>query len=183
MEASKQLGHPNDRVFFIFNAVLSAAAVAFIAYILLRDGRSGGFDLRFLPPVNAAFNALSALCLVCGYLSIRAKSMQVHRIFMVAAFVLSSLFLVGYLAYHFVHGDTKFMAQGAIRLVYFAILISHILLSLAIVPMALTAFYFAFTRSFKRHRRVSRVLLPIWLYVSVSGVVIFFMLKMGNAGS
>ena len=96
---------------------------------------------------------------------------------MVSAFASSSLFLVGYLGYHFVHGDTKFTGTGPIRAVYFTLLISHILLSLAVVPLCLTSFYFAFIRAFARHRRLNRVFLPIWLYVSVTGVITFFMLR------
>ncbi|MEO8903265.1 MAG: DUF420 domain-containing protein [Polyangiaceae bacterium] len=167
----------SDRIFFAFNAVLSTVAVAFIAFILLRGHSAGGPDLSFLPAVNACFNALSAVCLVAGYVAIRKRKIGVHRLLMVSAFACSSLFLVGYLSYHSVHGDTKFTGVGSIRLFYFALLVSHVLLSLSVVPLALTSFYFAFTRSFSRHRRLNRVFLPIWLYVSVTGVVIFFMLR------
>lgn len=167
----------SDRTFFTFNAVLSTASVAFIAFILLRGKSVGGPDLSFMPAINACFNALSASCLVAGYVAIRQKKIAVHRLLMVTAFACSALFLVGYLSYHFVHGDTKFRGVGSIRLVYFTLLISHILLSLSVVPLALTSFYFAFTRSFVRHRRLNRVFLPIWLYVSVTGVLIFFMLR------
>jgi len=167
----------SDRRFFAFNAGLSAAAVAFIAFILLREGSAGGPDLSFMPPLNATFNALSALCLVAGYVAIRQKKIALHRLLMVTAFACSTLFLIGYLSYHFVHGDTKFSGVGPIRLVYFTLLISHILLSISVVPLSLTSFYFAFTRSFVRHRRLNRVFLPIWLYVSVTGVLIFLMLR------
>jgi len=167
----------SDRTFYLFNAVLSSVAVLFIAFILLRDKGAGGSDLSFMPAINASFNALSASCLVAGYVAIRMKKIAVHRVLMVTAFACSSLFLVGYLSYHFVHGDTKFTGVGPIRIAYFALLISHILLSLSVVPLALTSFYFAFTRSFARHRRLNRVFLPIWLYVSVTGVLVFFMLR------
>jgi len=167
----------SDRAFYAFNAVLSSVAVAFIAFILLRGKGGGGPDLSFMPAINACFNGLSALCLLAGYVAIRQKKIAVHRLLMVSAFASSSLFLVGYLSYHFVHGDTKFTGVGPIRAVYFALLISHILLSLSVVPLALTSFYFAFKRSFSRHRRLNRVFLPIWLYVSVTGVLIFLMLR------
>lgn len=167
----------SDRTFFAFNAVLSSVAVLFIAFILLRGHSAGGPDLSFMPAVNATFNALSALCLVLGYVAIRRKKIAVHRLLMVTAFACSALFLVGYLSYHFVHGDTKFSGVGPIRVVYFLLLVSHILLSLSVVPLALTSFYFAFTRAFARHRRLNRVFLPIWLYVSLTGVLIFFMLR------
>jgi putative membrane protein len=87
------------------------------------------------------------------------------------------LFLVGYLAYHYVHGDTRFPGTGTWRGIYLAILASHVLLSMAVVPLVLTTFWFALRRSFARHRRLARVTLPIWLYVSVTGVVIFAMLR------
>lgn len=171
----------SDRRFFAFNALLSSAALAFIAFILLRGRSAGGPDLSFMPSVNAGFNALSALCLMVGWVAIRRGRVALHRALMTSAFASSALFLVGYLSYHFVHGDTKFTGVGPIRLVYFALLISHVLLSISVVPLALTSFYFAFTRSFTRHRKLNRVFLPIWLYVSLTGVAIFFMLR-GSAG-
>ena len=166
-----------SRAFFTFNALLSTSALAFIAFILMRGKSSGGPDLSFMPGINACFNALSASCLVAGYVAIRQKKILLHRSLMVTAFASSALFLVGYLSYHFVHGDTKFTGTGASRVVYFALLISHVLLSISVVPLALTSFYFAYARAFARHRRLNRVFLPIWLYVSVTGVVIFFMLR------
>jgi putative membrane protein len=167
----------SDRAFFTFNAIISSIAILFIAFILLRERSPAGPDLSFLPAVNACFNALSAACLVAGYVAIRKQKIALHRLLMVTAFASSAIFLVGYLSYHFVHGDTHFTGTGAVRAVYFALLISHISLSLSVVPLALTSFYFAFTRAFVRHRRLNRVFLPIWLYVSVTGVVIFFMLR------
>ena len=167
-----------DRQFFAWNAAVSTLAVAFIAYILRRDASPGGsVDLSFVPALNAVFNALSAACLVAGYVAIRRKAVQVHRFCMVTAFALSAVFLVGYLAYHYVHGDTRYAGTGAGRTVYLLVLASHVLLSITVVPGALTSFYFALTRRFDRHRRLNRVFLPIWLYVSVTGVAIYFLLR------
>ncbi|WP_050436347.1 DUF420 domain-containing protein [Chondromyces crocatus] len=171
------LARTSDRSFYVFNAILSTAALAFLAYILLVRRGGGGADLRFLPPINAMFNGLAAALLVAAWVAIKRRAVLVHKYLMVAAFAASSLFLVCYLAYHFVHGDTKFQGTGAIRGVYFFILITHIVLSMGIVPMALASFYFAFKASFEKHRRVAKILLPIWLYVSITGVVIFFMLR------
>jgi putative membrane protein len=134
-------------------------------------------DLRFMPLVNAAFNATAASLLVAGWVAIKRQRADLHRYFMVAAFAASALFLVGYLAYHAVHGDTKFGGEGAVKTVYLVLLASHVLLSMGIVPMALTAFYFAWRKDFTKHTRVTRVLHPIWLYVSVTGVVVFLMLR------
>lgn len=168
-----------DRSFFIFNAVVSVSALSFIAYILLvrAAGPAEGIDLRFLPAVNASLNGLSTLFLAAGWIAIRNKNIRMHRYLMVSAFAASALFLVCYLTYHYVHGDTKYQGEGAIRMVYFFILITHIVLSMFVVPAALSAFYFAWKREFDRHKRLTRIALPIWLYVSVTGVVIYFMLR------
>jgi putative membrane protein len=171
------LGRTSDRSFYLFNAVLSTVALAFLAYILLVRRGGGGADLRFLPPVNAALNGAAASFLVAGYVAIQRRAIRVHKYLMVSAFAASSLFLVCYLAYHFVHGDTKYQGTGAIRAVYFFVLISHIALSMSIVPMALTSFFFAFKSKFASHKKIAKVTLPIWLYVSVTGVLIFFMLR------
>jgi len=169
-----------DRRFFLFNAVVSVAALGLLAWLLLfRTVAPGaeGPNLRFLPALNAVFNGTAALLLVAGRVAIARKRPDVHRYFMVSAFAASALFLVGYLAYHAVHGDTKFGGAGAEKAVYLAVLASHVLLSLAVVPLALTAFYFAWKREFSRHAKVTRWLFPIWLYVSVTGVVVFVMLR------
>jgi len=169
-----------DRRFFAFNAVLSTAALLLLGWLLLvrrGAGASGAADLRFLPAVNASLNATAALLLFAGWVSIRRGSMRAHRVFMVGAFTASALFLVCYLAYHAVHGDTRYAGTGTIRTVYLAVLATHVLLSATVVPLALTAFWFALRREFRRHRRVTRVLWPIWMYVSVTGVAIFFMLR------
>lgn len=178
MDLSATFTPRSDRSFYGWNALVSCAAIAFIAFILLREGPGGsGLDLRFLPAVNAVFNGLAALSLTLGFVAIRRKAVHLHRLCMVSAFALSSLFLVGYLSYHFVHGDTTFSGRGPIRALYFFILITHIVLSITVVPLALTSFYLAFIRAFDRHRRLNRVFLPIWLYVSVTGVVIYFFLR------
>ncbi|MGO8969096.1 MAG: DUF420 domain-containing protein [Myxococcaceae bacterium] len=173
-----------DRRFFLFNAVVSAAALSLLAYLLvLRHGAvTTGTDVSFLPGVNASLNALAATLLVCGYVAIRRKNWRVHRFFMVAAFAASSLFLVSYLVYHAVHGDTRYAGTGPLRTVYLSVLASHVVLSATVVPLALTAFWFAYRRQFARHRRVTRVLWPIWLYVSLTGVAIYFLLRSSYGG-
>jgi putative membrane protein len=134
-------------------------------------------DLRHLPKVNASLNAVSAGLLVAGYVAIRKGARRLHQYLMVSAFATSALFLVCYVAYHYVHGDTRYAGTGALRAVYLAILASHILLSMAVLPMILTTFYFSFRQSFARHKKLARWTLPLWLYVSLTGVVIFFMLR------
>ncbi|HME92090.1 MAG TPA: DUF420 domain-containing protein, partial [Myxococcaceae bacterium] len=145
----------SDRRFYVFNGVISVAALSFLAYILLfhRGAPGAGMDLRFLPAVNASLNATAAMLLLAGWIAIRRGSMRVHRVLMVGAFAASSLFLISYLAYHAVHGDTRYAGTGAMRTVYLAVLATHVLLSMTVVPLALTAFWFALRREFRRHRR------------------------------
>jgi putative membrane protein len=167
-----------DRGFAVFVAVVSVVALSFLFWLLvLRTATPGGKDLTFMPALNATLNATSAVLLATGYYFVRQKQIKLHQYCMVGAFASSAVFLVGYIIYHYSHGDTKFMGEGAIRGVYFFILISHIILSVPIVPGALFSFWFAGTKRFAPHRRLNRVLLPVWLYVSVTGVVIFFLLR------
>jgi uncharacterized membrane protein YozB (DUF420 family) len=129
-----------------------------------------------LPTVNAALNALSAVFLCAGYLWIRAGNRAAHRRCMLAAFGCSILFLICYLVYHFHVGSVGFKGQGWIRPVYFTILISHTILAAAVVPLALVTLVRALGENFAAHRRIARWTLPVWLYVSVTGVVIYLML-------
>lgn len=170
---------PSDRGFYVFNAIVSVAALSFLGWLLLvhRGSGSSEVNLRFLPAVNAGWNTLSAVLLVLGRVAIAKRRLELHRTLMVSAFASSTLFLVGYLAYHAVHGDTKFGGEGAVRVAYLVILASHVLLSTVIVPLALAAFYFAWKKRFTTHVKVTRVLHPIWLYVSVTGVVVYLMLR------
>ncbi|MDB4973157.1 MAG: hypothetical protein JWN48_1498 [Myxococcaceae bacterium] len=168
----------DDRNFMIANGVVSALALGLLAWILLLRHPTGGTaDLSFMPAVNAGFNALAAVLLLAGLRAIKRHDRQQHKRLMISAFCASSLFLVGYVVYHYVHGDTKYTGTGALRVAYFAVLISHILLSATVVPMALAAFYYAFRARFSTHKKITRFLYPVWLYVSITGVVIFFMLR------
>ena len=129
-----------------------------------------------LPTVNATLNSISALLLSIGYLCIRSRRPIAHRNCMVAAFVVSALFLTSYLTYHYHAGSTPFQGEGWMRGVYFAVLIPHIVLAALILPLALCTLYYAIRKRFNTHRRVARWTLPIWLYVSVTGVVVYWML-------
>ncbi|MEX0646671.1 MAG: DUF420 domain-containing protein [Balneolaceae bacterium] len=131
-----------------------------------------------LPALNAVLNSVSTVLIVSGYIAVRKRKFITHMKFMLTAFVTSSLFLVSYLLYHNFVGHTPFPGEGYIRPVYFFILITHIILSAFVVPLVLTSFYFAYSGKFSIHRKVSRWTLPVWLYVSVTGVVIFFILNM-----
>ncbi|MGB5704633.1 MAG: DUF420 domain-containing protein [Polyangiales bacterium] len=168
----------SDRSFWIFNAAVSTAAIIFLGWLLLiRKGGGVSADLSFMPGVNAALNASSATLLVLGLAAIRRGRRELHRRLMVSAFAASAVFLVGYVLYHYAHGDTQYQGEGAIRIVYFAVLITHVLLSIVMLPMILTTFYLAARERFATHKKLARWTLPIWLYVSVTGVVIYFMLR------
>jgi len=132
--------------------------------------------ISFLPAVNAALNATSALLLATGYLCIRRKKITAHKVCMLSAFGTSTLFLISYLTYHYHVGSIRFAGRGGIRMLYFAILTSHTILAAAIPPLALITVYRALRGRFDRHVRIARWTLPIWLYVSVTGVIVYFML-------
>jgi putative membrane protein len=128
------------------------------------------------PALNAALNGTAAVLLLSGYTFIRRRNVTAHRVCMVAAFLTSTAFLISYLIYHARVGSVPFHGQGWIRPVYFFILFTHIVLAAAIVPLALVTLSRALREQFDRHKRIARWTLPLWLYVSVTGVVIYFML-------
>ena len=131
-----------------------------------------------LPALNAILNSVSAILLITGYIFIRQKKINAHRASMISAFVTSTLFLTSYLIYHFSKelGPTKFQGEGIVRPVYYFILITHTILATAIVPMVLVTFSRALKKRFDPHRKIARWTLPIWLYVSVTGVIVYLML-------
>jgi putative membrane protein len=157
---------------------LSAAIAAFLIWLIYFKGRVAAPEwVAGLPAANAFFNSLSALCLIFGYLNIRRRNRVVHMRFMLSATVFSALFLVSYITYHYFHGDTKFPAHGFIRPVYFFILITHISLSMVALPLILGTLWWALRSEFRFHKKIARWTFPIWLYVSVTGVIVFFMLR------
>ena len=129
-----------------------------------------------LPALNAALNGLASIFLVTAYVHIRGGRRELHKRFMLAALVTSALFLASYVTYHYHAGSRPFPGQGAIRVVYFAILIPHVLLAATILPLALVTTARGLRSQFDRHVRIARWTLPLWLFVSVTGVVIYLML-------
>lgn len=158
---------------------VSIVALLFLIWLIyIKDPAPAEIPwVKNLSALNAAFNSLSTVFLVLGFREIKRRDFAKHMKFMISAFVTSSLFLVSYVIYHHFVGDTKFMGEGLIRPVYFFILITHIVLSAFVVPLVLSSFYFAFSGKFTTHRKVSRWTFPIWLYVSVTGVLVFVLLK------
>jgi putative membrane protein len=130
----------------------------------------------WLPELNASLNASSGVLLVAGYLFVRRGRIRAHHWCMVSAFVFSILFLVGYVWFHFHEGVIRYKGTGWLRVVYFSILIPHTILATAIVPLAIITLMHALRGRFDRHRRIARWTLPIWLFVSVTGVTVYFML-------
>jgi putative membrane protein len=157
---------------------VSAAASAFLGWLVYYHPPSDvtGTHLMFLPALNALLNGLCTVALLIGFSYIRSRRILAHRNSMFAAFLFSSVFLVTYIVNHAMHGDMLFLGQGTIRPVYFTLLISHILLSVVALPMILITFFLSLTGRFPAHRRLARFTFPVWLYVSVTGVVVYAML-------
>lgn len=157
---------------------LSAAIALFLVWLVYFKGAVAGPSwVAALPFSNAVCNGLSAICLVCGYVNIRRRNPAVHKRFMLSAAFFSTLFLIGYVSYHYFHGDTRFLAHGWIRPVYFTILISHIGLSIIALPLILGTLWLALNSQFALHRRIARWTFPVWLYISVTGVLVFLILR------
>jgi uncharacterized membrane protein YozB (DUF420 family) len=135
-----------------------------------------GLTVRDLPALNASLNALAAVLLVVGWVLIRRRRREAHRNVMLAAVAVSTLFLASYLVYHWQVGSVPFQGQGPVRTVYFSVLLTHTVLAAALPVLVALSLWRAFGRRYRRHRAIARWTLPIWLYVSVTGVVVYWML-------
>jgi putative membrane protein len=163
---------------FVILAV-SLAALALLVVVIYGHGRAvdpPGW-VATLPAVNAFLNATSAVFLVLAYRAIRRRDVVTHSRRILVSLAASTLFLVSYIVYHSVHGDTRFAGVGAIRPFYFFILISHIGLSAVVLPLIFFSLFFSLSGRFPRHKAVARYTFPIWLYVSVTGVLVFALLR------
>lgn len=159
---------------------ISAVAVTFLLWLLYRHHPPAQFAAKyeFLPALNAILNGLAAIALCVGFYFIKAGNRGAHRTSMLTAFAFSSLFLVSYIINHALHGDTRFpMGHTTIRTVYLSILASHIFLSIVALPMVLVTFFFSLSGRFPMHKRMARYTFPIWLYVSLTGVIVFILLQ------
>jgi putative membrane protein len=132
-------------------------------------------DYYSLAPLNSVLNAIAAVLLMAGFICIRRRWIRAHRACMLTAFVVSTAFFISYLTYHYHVGDVRFQGYGIIRPIYFTILITHVILAAAIVPLVLTTLWRALRGDFKKHRRIARWTWPIWMYVSITGVVVYVM--------
>ena len=172
----------NDKRFYIINGIVSVAAVLFLFWLiyLQEPPTRAAADGSILPALIATFNGMCAICLAAGLVAIKRRAWIAHRNIMFAAFGFSALFLVFYVLYHSLHGSTTFEGQGAIRYVYFFILITHVVLSIINLPLILTTFYFSLTKQFTRHRKLAKFVWPSWMYVSVTGVLVYLFLRHFN---
>lgn len=130
----------------------------------------------FLPPIYAGTNAITSVILIIAFWAIRMKNIELHKRLMLTALVLSVLFLVMYVLYHMTSDSTPFGGEGFIKYLYYFILISHILLSVVVIPFVLITFVRAITNDIERHKKIARITLPLWLYVTISGVMVYFMI-------
>jgi uncharacterized membrane protein YozB (DUF420 family) len=167
-----------DRRPLVIIGLTSLAVVAGVGVLLVGRGPQAPVvaDLSALPAVNAFLNGTSAVLLATGFGFIRRGNVAAHRACMLSAFGVSALFLLSYLVYHAQVGSVPFSGRGLVRPVYFALLLSHIVLAAAVVPLALVTIWRGLAARFDRHRRIARWTLPIWLYVSVTGVLVYWML-------
>jgi putative membrane protein len=148
-----------------------------LAVAILFRVRIPGYDLSFLPSIYATINGVTAVLLLVGLWAIKNKKRELHETVMKYCLGLSALFLVMYVAYHMTSDPTPFGGQGAIRIVYYVLLISHIVLSVAVVPLVLFTFSRALAGNFERHRKLARFTFPVWLYVAITGVIVYVMIS------
>ncbi len=168
----------NDRKYLILIAILSVAVPSLVAFLLFmpQTGKLGDVDVTFLPKLHALLNSLTALALLFGYYYVKNKNFRGHRFAMVTAFTLSAFFLISYVTYHYQAAPTRYGGEGTLKLVYYVILITHIVLAAVIVPLVLLSVYFAVSDQIRRHRKIARWTFPIWLYVAITGVIVYFMI-------
>ncbi len=183
----------NDNKYLVTIGILSVAIPLVVAILLFipQTGKLGDLDVSFLPFLNAVLNSSTALLLVAGYGFIKKRNKNLHRTMMLAAFALSSLFLVSYVIYHFQAPSTRFgdlngdgivdateIAQaGATRIVYLVLLLTHIVTAAIIVPFVLLSIYFGLSNQVDKHRKISKWTYPLWLYVAVTGVIVYLMIS------
>jgi putative membrane protein len=179
MEAVSAGGASTEKRALVGAALLAAGALAFLLWLLfiaVPAGRGPAW-VAMLPASDAFCNAASALCAVAGFVAIRRGRRRGHRALMLTALFWSAAFLAGYVVFHHFRGDTHFTGVGWIRAFYLGLLISHVLLSFVVLPLLLATVALAGLGIFEKHRRLARWTLPLWLYVSVTGVAVYFFLK------
>ena len=161
--------------------VISTAATLFLFWLIyIHPAAATSTQYAFLPALNAILNGLSATALLVGYTFIRARRIRAHRAAMITAFVFSTLFLVSYIAHHALHGDVRYPVDAPLRMAYLPLLASHIILAIVALPLVLVTFFFSLSGRIRQHRKVARWTFPLWLYVSVTGVITYLMLRLAQ---
>jgi len=172
----------NTRSAIVLILAISAAASLFLLWLIYQHPAADAESVRlpFLPALNAVLNGLSATALVVGFTFIRARNIAAHRASMITAFVFSTIFLISYILHHYLHGDVRYPLHAAYRSFYLPLLASHIVLATAALPLVLVTFFFSLSGRFAQHRKVARWTFPLWLYVSVTGVITYVMLRLAQ---
>lgn len=168
----KQVNY-NKLIYSVAAVLAAAVGVIYVTpKFVVEDGA-----LDFLPALNATINGIVSLLLILGVMFIKQRKKKAHQLMMISSIVLSAIFLVSYVLYHTTHESTAFGGEGAIRYLYFFILLTHIILAIVIVPLVLISFTRALSSQFDKHRKIARITFPIWLYVSVTGVIVYLMIS------
>jgi len=180
--ATTSQARANTRPAILAILAVSAAASLFLFWLIYEHPAADATStkLAFLPALNAVLNGLSATALLVGYTFIRARKIAAHRASMITAFIFSTLFLVSYILHHYLHGDVRYPHHDALRSVYLPLLASHIILAVVALPMVLITFFFSLSGRIPQHRKVARWTFPLWLYVSVTGVITYVMLRLAQ---
>ena len=168
---SNQSTKPGIRKLIIALSIIIPVVVAVLFKVKIADT-----DLSFLPHIYAGINAVTAVLLVVALVAIKKKKIKAHETVIKICMVLSVLFLVCYVAYHMTSDSTKFGGEGIIKYIYYFILVTHIVLSIAIIPLVLITYVRALAQVFDKHKKIAKITYPIWLYVAVTGVVVYLMI-------
>jgi putative membrane protein len=171
-----------DNIRPIITRILAISGVAFVfllwlLYFKADSGETSSDTLSMLPAVNAGLNGTVTILIIGAVIAIKNGKRKLHMGMMITAIILSVTFLASYILYHSIHGNTPFVTEGAVRYLYFGILISHVACTVFALPLIMSSVFFAATKRYALHRKVVKFTVPFWLYVSVTGVVIYFLLK------
>jgi len=173
---NKLLANKEEKKYNKLIVVLSII-IPLIVTILFRVKIPNVEPLMFLPPIYATINAITAIILITALIAVKNKKITLHKRLMTLAIILSALFLIMYVAYHMTSDSTKFGGEGTIKYVYYFILITHVLLSIIIIPFVLITYVRAITNNIERHKKIARITFPLWLYVAITGVLVYILIS------
>lgn len=170
----------NEKLYNRWIVVLSVIIPLVVALLFSVNLQKLGYDVKplsFLPPIYATINGFTAVLLIAALWAVKNKKLQLHENLMKAAIGCSVLFLLMYVAYHMTSIETKYGGEGTLKYIYFFILITHIVLSIAVIPLVLISFVRALSKRFDKHKKIARITFPIWLYVAITGVIVYLMIS------